>query len=197
MGESGEFQNWNSLKIASQSGVMQITVLRKPLELVEADALIVLALEGRKEERFNAADLADSGEIAGKALELTLLHHVPGVNAKRVLLAGAGKPEKFDTAVLRKVVGCAVRHLKSKSVKKVALVLDAPHAKPEYATAAVEGAILGDFDPNRYQTSDDKKSLSTFSVLPEGNAPGMDQAVARGRIIAEAQNFTRALVNEP
>ena len=178
---------------------MRITLERQPLEQIETGALIVLVFEGRKETRFGAGDLTDAGEVAGKSLELTLLHRPPGVAAARVLLAGAGKPEKFDAAELRKVAGAAVRHLKSKSVKSIALALDAEHADGEYAAAAVEGAILGEYEPDRYKTDDDKKSVDAFALVAAAGGGGaeLDAAVARGRILAEAQNYTRDLVNEP
>jgi leucyl aminopeptidase len=174
---------------------MQITIERKPLDQVDAEALIVPVFEGRKDARFGAEDLFTSGEVAGKPLELTLLHHAPGVRAPRVLLAGAGKADKFDAAGMRRLTGAAARYLKAKSVKKVAFVLDPEFAGDDFASAAVEGAILGNFEPDRYKTGDDKKSLDAFVVA--GDTPGLDAAVERGRILAEAQNFTRDLVNEP
>jgi leucyl aminopeptidase len=179
----------------AESVVMQITIERKPLNQVEADALIVPVFEGRKDARFGAEDLFASGEVAGKALELTLLHHAPGVRATRVLLVGAGKPDRFDPAGVRRLTGAAVRHLKAKSVKKIAFVLDPEFEGAEFASAAVEGALLGDFEPDRYKTGDDKKSLDTFIVA--GDTSQLQAAVDRGRILAEAQNFSRALVNEP
>jgi leucyl aminopeptidase len=173
---------------------MQIQIETRPAGQLEADALIVPVFEGTREERFGAGDLSDAGEVSGKSLELTLLHHPPGVASKRVLLAGAGKPEKFNSAELRRVVGAAVRHLKSKSVKKIAFGIDSGSA-----TAAVEGAILGDFEPDRYKTGNDKKSADEFLVAAwDGNMAGtLEQGVFRGRILGEAQNFTRSLVNEP
>ena len=177
---------------------MQITIRLEPLEKIQADALVVPVFEGnQKDTRFGAGDLFDTGEIAGKPLELTLLHHVPGVAATRVLLAGAGKREKFDSAEMRKVAGAAVRHLKAKSVKKIALALDPDHAGAGYASAAVEGAILGVYEPDRYKTDGDKKSVDELLVVAPGNAAGIEEAVSRGRILAEAQNFSRFLVNEP
>src|SRR5882757_5296487 len=104
---------------------MKITVERKPVDQVEAEALIVPVFQGRRDARFGAGDLVDSGEIAGKPLELTLLHHAPGVRAVRVLLVGAGKPEKFDAAEMRRLSGAALRYLKAKSIKSVAFILDA------------------------------------------------------------------------
>jgi leucyl aminopeptidase len=176
---------------------MQITIERKPLESVETDALIVPVFEGEKETRFGAADLAEAGEIAGKPLEFTLLHHPPQMAARRILLAGAGKPASFDAAAMRKLAGAAVRHLKAKSVKKIALALDSGRALPEFAGAAIEGAILGDYEPDLYKTGNDKKAVDAFAVAVPGDAPGLDEAAAFARIVAEAQNFTRDLVNEP
>jgi leucyl aminopeptidase len=176
------------MRIATESG---------PLAQVETDALIVPVFEGAREERFGAGELIDAGEVTGKYLELTLMHHAPGVAARRVLLAGAGKAEKFDSAQLRRLSGAAVRLLKSKSVQKIALALDPAQANAGNLSAAVEGAILGVFEPDRYKTDDDKKSVESFTVAVEGGAPGLAAAADRGRILAEAQNFARELVNEP
>ncbi|HUI53777.1 MAG TPA: leucyl aminopeptidase [Bryobacteraceae bacterium] len=176
---------------------MNTTIEFRPVEQVETDALIVPVFEGVKEERFGAGELADAGELTGKSLELTLLHHPPGVAAKRVLLAGAGKPEKFDPAELRRLCGAAARHLRAKSIRKIAVALDPAHASEEYVAAAVEGAILGDFEPDRYKTDENKKSVESFTVVAPEASPGLEAALERGRVLAEAQNFTRGLVNEP
>src|ERR1035438_4823108 len=77
------------MKIATESG---------PIAQVEADALIVPVFEDAREERFGIPELIESGEVMGKYLELTLIHHPQGVAAKRVLAAGAGKAEKFESA---------------------------------------------------------------------------------------------------
>jgi leucyl aminopeptidase len=176
---------------------MQTTIEFQPLEQTPADALIVPVFEGRPDDRFGAPELSETGELTGKSLELTLLHHPPGVAAKRVLLAGAGKPEKFDSAEMRRLAGAAVRHLKSKSIKTMALALAPEHATEEHVSAAVEGAILGDFEPDRYKTDDDKTTVESFTVVAAGGDAGLAAAAGRGRILAEAQNFARGLVNEP
>jgi leucyl aminopeptidase len=182
--------------MCAKSEVMQITLEQKPLPQIETGALIVPVFEGEPEARFGAASL-DSGEITGKPLDFTLLHNPPDMAAKRVLVAGAGKREKFDAAELRRLVGAAVRHLKGKSVTRIALALEGAEATPEFAAAAVEGAILGEFEPDRYKTDDDKKTVESFTVAAPGSAAGLRDAVDRAQAIAEAQNFTRALANEP
>jgi leucyl aminopeptidase len=176
---------------------MQITVEKKPIDQILTDALIVPVFEGGKDTRFGAGDLVDSGEVSGKVLELTLLHHVPGVAALRVLLAGAGKAEKFNSNELRNLVGAALRFLKGKSVKKIALALEGELATDEYAAAAAEGALLGNYEPDVYKTNADKKTVESFALVTEGDAAAVETGARRGGIIGEAQNFARVLVNEP
>jgi leucyl aminopeptidase len=178
---------------------MQITLQRQPIEEVQTDALVLPVFQERREGRFGLGELYDAGEIAGKPFETTLLHNVPGMRAKRVLAVGAGKPAKFNAAELRRAVGAAIRHLKSKSIAHAAIWLDPPHAGPDYLAAAVEGAILGDYETDRYKTEkkDAKTAVESFTVAVAEGGPHLDAAVERGRIVAEAQNFTRAMANEP
>jgi leucyl aminopeptidase len=89
-----------------------------------------------------------------------------------------------------------VRHLKSKSVVNIAILLDSPFSGPEHVEAAVEGAVLGDYEPDRYKTDKKgKKPVEQFTVAVAKK--GLDAALAHGRATAEAQNLTRELVNEP
>jgi leucyl aminopeptidase len=174
---------------------MQIANEPKAVEQIEADAILVPVFEGIPETRFGTDDLFSSGEITGKPLEITLLHHRPELRTPRVVLAGGGKRDAFDPAAMRRLAGAAVRHLKSKNIKRVVLAPGALFEAPDFTSAAVEGAVLGDFEPDRYKTGADKKSLDSFAVA--GTAPGMAEAAERGRVLAESQNFARAMVNEP
>jgi leucyl aminopeptidase len=177
---------------------MQVSLLRAPSHEVQTEALVVAVLQDRRDDRFGLGALYDAGEITGKPFEIALLHNVPGIRAKRVLAVGAGKPEKFTAAELRRAVGAAIRHLKSKSITEAAIWLDSAHAGADYLSAAVEGAILGDFETNRYKTDKkDVKTLRSFTVAVAEGGPHLEAAVERGRILAEAQNFARGLANEP
>jgi leucyl aminopeptidase len=176
---------------------MLIKIERTSPQEADSDALIVLVSEGGREERFGARDLAEGGEVTGKTGEITLLHHPAGAVARRVLLAGTGKPEKFTPAELRKLTGTALRQLKAKSVRRISLALEGGLATEANAEAAVEGAILGDFEPDRYKTSGDRKTVDSFTLIAAPEATGIDEGVSRGRIVGEAQNYARGLVNEP
>jgi leucyl aminopeptidase len=175
---------------------MQIELTSSPIESIAADAIIVPVFEDRKETRFGADKLTESGEIAGKPFEHTLLHHIPGVAAQRILLAGAGKFDKFDPPEARKLTGAAVRFLKSKSIRKIAFAPGEAHRSPEYAAAAVEGAILGAFEPDRHKSSNERKPVDSFTFATPSSTD-VEAAVNRGRITGEATNFAREMINEP
>src|SRR5207247_1785504 len=162
--------------------------------------LVAFTFEDKPNDRFkdSLSDIYSSGEVTGKMYEMTLVHRPAGFKAKRVLLAGAGPAEKFTSAELRRVSGAAVRHLKSKSMGNIAILLDGALSGAEQVEAAVEGAVLGDFEPDRYKTDKKgKKPVEQFTVVVAKKSAGLDAALDRGRAIAEAQNLTRELVNEP
>ena len=179
---------------------MEIHLERKPAEALECDALVTLTFEDQPNGRFqeSLSEVYSSGEVTGKIFEMTLVHRPAGFTAKRLLLAGAGKKEKFTSAELRRVCGAALRHLKSRSLKSIALLLDAKYAGAEQVEAAVEGALVGDFETDRYKSDKkDVKVVDSFTVAVPGGGAELDAGLERGRITAEAQNLTRELANEP
>src|SRR6266403_3066143 len=121
---------------------MQITLETKPFATIETDALVSYVFEetdpvqGRIAELDQAAagllrKLAKSGELTGKMLEFTLIHVPAGLKAARLLLVGAGKREQWNSAVLRKLAGAALRYLKPRSVKNFVLLAREAHATEE------------------------------------------------------------------
>ncbi len=171
---------------------------------IDADALIVPAFEKDAPRLGTPADEAitgfyESGEFTGKEFTTAVLHNPEGLKAKRLVLAGCGKKEDFTPARLRKVTGAALRRVRSKAVRHPALLLREEHSRPDYARAAVEGALAGAWDPDRYKTGGDKNEKKTASFTIAGAAGGdaLRQAVIRGRVLGEAMNFARELAAEP
>jgi leucyl aminopeptidase len=144
-------------------------------------------------------ELDDSGEFTGKSLETALIHHPAGMKATRLLLIGGGEKAKFTPADMRKTGGVIVRTLKPKGISDFAIRLKGITLDPAMLEALVEGVILGDFEPDQHKTADkpSDRKLERFRIsVPEETAPLVD-ALRRGRVIGEAQNFARTLVNEP
>ncbi len=183
---------------------MDISYRQGSPEQVEAEVLVALAFE--KEAGGHplqpatgnwVSEVYDSGEFAGKPFETAILHRPSGMKAKRLALVGAGTREKFNATELRKAAGTAVRALKGRSLRKITFALPGGFDSAEYVRAAVEGALTGDFEPDQLKTDPKKgeKRLEAFVVT--GANAGLESAVNEARIIGEAQNFTRELVNEP
>ena len=185
---------------------MQTQFIRQTLENVEADALVLISFEteGRAGavtdvNKLNTGwvdEVRASGEFHGKVLETAMLHRPKGIKAKRLILIGGGKAKDFGTAQMRKLAGALVRKLKNHSFTNVALFVDGAQASEAMCQAAIEGAILGNWEPTVHKSeTKDIHFLESFTVVSsKGN---YKSAAERGSIVASAQNFTRDLVNEP
>jgi leucyl aminopeptidase len=174
---------------------MKIALDRAIPDSIKTAALIHLVFEGER-PAIVPEDLFESGEVAGKAMEFTLLHQGAEAAARRVVIAGAGKRGDFNPAVLRKTVAAAVRFVKSKSIRNAVLVLDESLTTAENVSAATEGAIAGNMEFDRHKSDKSATKLMeslTLAVAKEG----MEEACEIGCTVAEAQNFTRMLGNEP
>ncbi len=143
-------------------------------------------------------ELRGGRELTGKPFECTLVHRPAGLAAQKLLVVGAGKKEKFNGSQLRRVAGAAVRYLRARGVHDLAWVLDGGDA--DSVQPVVEGAMAADYDADRYRTErENEKRIDRLALATGGSNPSdaAKAALDRGRIIGEAQNFARDLVNEP
>jgi leucyl aminopeptidase len=162
----------------------------------------VLALLTADEAVLAAAKtVLASGEFKAAANETLLLHAPAGLAAKRLLLVGLGKKAKATVNSVRQAAGSAVRFAKPRGIRELAFAL--PFAKQFLAAsatrAAVEGAFVGDFDGDTYQSDRQDRSIQSFTLAApaEADKTALEAAFAEGVIVGESQNFTRSLVNEP
>jgi leucyl aminopeptidase len=131
-----------------------------------------------------SADVIASGEVTGKTFETTLLHHPAKLKAKRLLLLGGGKSKACSTFDLRRLAGAAVRTLKSKGLRSFAFLAPEAGLKAEDAVKAiVEGAFVGNFDPDYYK-SDRKDQKWMRSPSSRGRPIETVAAVADARVMS-------------
>ncbi len=190
---------------------MQIAFETKPLPAITTDALVTYVFD--KEEKIEAVPaeldramggklrtLAECGELTGKLYEMVLVHFPAGLAAQRLLLVGGGKQEKFSTNELRKVAGAALRFLKSRGVKNFVFVAREGERTPAATQAVAEGLLYADYESDKYRTEKKNHKAMEAVSLAGWDATGGSElraALERGRWIADSQNFTRDLVNEP
>jgi leucyl aminopeptidase len=142
-----------------------------------------------------------SGEFKGGANETLLLHAPTGLAARRLLLVGIGKLAKATSHSVRNAAGTAVRFAKPRGIREVAFAQPEVEilAATDCARAGVEGAFVGDFDPDTYRSDRKDQSVESFSLAtPSGGDRGLlEVAFGEGVIVGESQNLARSLVNEP
>ena len=145
-------------------------------------------------------DLQACGELTGKLCECVLIHNPPGLAAARLLLVGAGKQEKFTVNHLARLAGAAARFARGKSIHEAAWIFPSGKIAPEFVMNVVQGAILADYDADKYRSDRNPgRRIDRFELLTGAERPGEDvmTAAERGRVIAESASYTRDLVNEP
>jgi leucyl aminopeptidase len=188
-----------------------------PLAGLEASLVAVLAADTQTEKgseakpqpallvsdeavKAAAAAVLASGEFKAAANETVLIHAPAGLAAKRLLIVGLGKAAKITADSVRNAAGTATRFIKPRGIRELTLALPSSSLPLSAAArAAVEGVLLGDVDADIYRSDRKDKSLVSFTLAAPVSAdqPAVKAAFEEGKILAESQNFTRALVNEP
>ena len=173
--------------------------LSNPAE-VETECLVAIVLDKAEKNRGDkdkpqvsietadvavkdaATDVIAGGEVTGKAFETTLLHRPPKLKAKRLLLLGGGKAKTFSAFDLRRLAGAAVRTLKAKGLRSFAFLAPEAGLKTEDAVKAiVEGAFVGNFDPDYYKSDRKDQKIDSLTVVARGDQAKLQQAVDEAR----------------
>ncbi len=158
-----------------------------------------------------AAPWLASGEFKASVGETLLLHAPSGVKAERLLIIGTGKLPALSVHQLRKAAGVAVRFSKARRLRDIVVAFPDDMALSDEhmdtlpaeltARAIAEGSILADFDIDTYRSDRMDTSISSVIILHNDRADSAQahllQGISEGVLIAESQNFARALVNEP
>lgn len=147
--------------------------------------------------------LIAAGEIKGKLGEAPVIHSAGRVPAARVIVAGLGKRENFGVETVHKAVGASVRAAKKRRCRRIATILHgagiAGMETERSAQAVVEGAFIGDFEPDAYKTSERETEIESLIIIERepDKARQAEKAAAIGEIIAREMNRARSLVNMP
>ena len=158
-----------------------------------------------------AAKVLGTGEFKAGIGETILLHSPAGLKAERLLLVGLGKAKTLSGDEVRKGAGTAVRAAKPLGLREMAIAFPEDHALDDehvdalpaqlMARALAEGAIVGEIDYDTYKSDRKDRSVNSLAIIAkraEKSAQAeIQQGFDEGVIIANAQNFTRSLVNEP
>ncbi len=194
---------------------MEIRIVIGDIAKIKAGAIVVNLFEGMEHLDGDMANidkaldgaisqLIRQGEIKGKLNEVTIVHSLGKLPATRVVVAGLGKQQELTQDRVRGIVAETCRLLRQKGVDSIATIaLGAGIAGITVegaAQAITEGALLGVYSFRRYITKEAEygeiKQL-TIVDTEESKIPSLEQGSYKGRILAEATNLARDMVNEP
>ena len=189
---------------------MEVKADARKYHEIECDALVIGVFEGEKAEDGLLAELnqqtggaigslLETGEFTGKSGESAYLVGTGQLRARRLLLLGAGKASEADSNLLRKLAGTATRILRGKKAKSLAFLHRSAQNLAIDAQVITEGTLLALFEPDKYHTSEKTESSLQLALITAGGAGDEEitRGIERGRIIAEATNFGREVINEP
>ncbi|HEY4423106.1 MAG TPA: leucyl aminopeptidase [Pyrinomonadaceae bacterium] len=191
---------------------MQVEASRGPIEELDVQALAVAVFKNEKPDDGFLKKLdelsgglvrsaLDAEEFSGKEGETAYFYLVGNDNlkARRLLLVGVGEASDYNNAEISQMAGTAVRSLRSKKAKTIAVAPRASGEVFETTATAVQGAYISLFDPDKYRTVDkEEKTIDRLVVAVEGaEEDALQRGVNVGRIVGESVNFTRDMANEP
>jgi len=193
---------------------VEIKVAAGDIAKIEAGAIIVNLFEGtehlagataRIDKALGGAisQLISQGEIKGKLKEITVIHSLGKLPASRVVVVGLGKQAELTVDKIRGVVADTCRLLRQKNVESIATVAQGAGraiAAADAAQAIAEGALLGVYSFRRYLTkAAEHGEIKQLTIVAANKAqlPALQQGYHKGRILAEATNLARDMVNEP
>jgi leucyl aminopeptidase len=191
---------------------MQVEANRGPIEELDVQALAVAVFKNEKSDDGFIKNLDElSGGLVSSVLEAeefsgkegeTCYFHLVGndkLKARRLLLVGAGEVDAYKAGQISQMVGTAVRSLRSKNAKSIAVVPRATGDAEQIAATSIQGAFIAMFDPDKYRTVEkEQKTIDRLVVvLEDADEEAASRGVEIGRIIGEAINFTRDLANDP
>jgi len=143
--------------------------------------------------------LMESGDLSGRVGSTTVLHHLSGLVAPRVLVVGLGEQRKFDSARFLRATRDAHKALKGLPVDSVASYLtEVEVPKHDIAWKLVQSALLADYSAYKYTATLKVRAERTelrevqFSA---GTYSG--DALARATATAAGVRLTRELGNLP
>lgn len=196
---------------------MNVTIQQGSIQTIAADAIIVNLFQGvtaptgatgAVDQALGGAisELIAGGDLRGKAGETVVLYPRGAIPARRVIVVGLGKPDKFDLEAVREAAGSAIKQAQKVGAAMVATVVHGGGAGgldlAEAAQAVVEGSLLALYRydaPRAKKENDDETPVDSLTLVEfdAGKIGAVEAGARAGQIIAESVALARTLVNQP
>ena len=195
---------------------MEIEVLHGNITEFDADLIIVNLFEGIKEPvgatkaidkalDNSISNIITLGDMKGKKGEITRLHTFEKIPSPRVIIAGLGEQENFNTREIRNLGANLIRACQGAEIRHIATIAHgigtAGLSLQDSVQAFVEGVVLGNYRFDRHKTpKEDPDNLIERLTIIENDSEKIEEiqkAATKGCVLAQATNLARDLANEP
>lgn len=199
---------------------MELKIKKDSLANVSCDVLIINLFEDVKTpggatravdkalDNLISSYVIQKEKFKGKLNEIYVLPTFGKIPADKVLIVGLGKSEEFNLNKIREVSAKVIKKVKSLKAEKICTILhgagNAGFDAFDCAQMIAEGALIGDYEFKKYKSieNDEKnnKKEIEFLEIVEFDASKLEKikdGLQKGKIIADALNFARNLINEP
>src|SRR5690554_6522214 len=137
-------------------------------------------------------------EEFSKKFGSTLVLTPGGDSPRHIILMGLGKAEEFNPEKARRAAGKALKQAQKLKAAQLDINLaDFGDAIPsrELGRVISEGALLAAYKFDKYITERKDNPVQQVNLLGQGD--DLSQGIDTGKVLAEATNLARALVDEP
>jgi len=183
---------------------MELKLVKRDISKLKGDVLVVGAYEDKFTKMAKAVDEQMGKLLSALARDLSfkaklsdtiyIPSHGKTLKVKNVILVGLGKRKKLDEDGVRKAASSSLKKAKEIKAKDVFFeTLGEDILKDKSVKALSEGVLVGNYEFRKYK-KDKENDIKSASILADKS---MEKQLNLGKLLGEATNFTRDIVNEP
>ncbi len=170
--------------------------------VLDGGAMTPTAAKADKETGGALKRAMGASRFRGKRAQVLELLAPHGTKASRIILAGLGKAEAFDSNAVERVAAAVIGRLLASGEKKVTFAIDVPKrakvSAPALAAHLAFGASLTSYRFDIYRKVKDDEQPSLKELIVETKAAAAARKLWDGlSALSEGVYLARDLVNEP
>jgi leucyl aminopeptidase len=126
---------------------------------------------------------------------LNELHTFAKLPARKILFAGLGNKNEFNTEKSRIISGKIIQYAKEFKIKELSIITF--NFSKDIIESFVEGIILSSYSFEKFKTSKNNNAIDKISILIESNSKESQKIINETSVICESVNLGREISNLP